>query len=601
MIYLDKLRWDNCFSYGANNEVNLAETRLTQIVGLNGTGKSSIPLILEEVLYGKNSKGVKKGDIANRLVNSGYSIYLRFFSEGSCYEVDYTRKGATAKVKLLCNGEDISSHTSTATYVTLQGIIGLDFKTFSQLVYQNTNTSLQFLTATDTTRKKFLIDLLSLEHYSEYFEVFKSKSKTTNDEVQLLEGQKRAVESWLAENQLDIEEELSLHEIPEINQEDLAYSKYLDSKITIIEQTNSSIRRNNQYKELLKAININDSKAYINSNTLFDESEATEHLGSIRSSLANSKSIIAKIENLKDTCYACGQSIDISDQLAILGKEKQTYEKLSKEYKEAKEKLDLIKESNSTYTNHVNKVKEWEELYRSIDHSLPIDLEVKETLQQELTELNSKIKELKKQIQTLTAKNEQIKSHNAQVKLVKSQKASMLAKRDAISNELSSKIEELKYLEVLKKAFSTNGLVAYKIENLVKDLEDLTNQYLAELSGGRFTLQFVINNDKLNVDVTDNGTSVDIMSLSSGELARVNTSTLLAIRRLMASISRAKINVLFLDEVINVLDEGGREKLVEVLLEEDLNTFLVSHQWEHPLLEKMHIIKHGGVSRIEGG
>jgi ABC-type molybdenum transport system ATPase subunit/photorepair protein PhrA len=69
----------------------------------------------------------------------------------------------------------------------------------------------------------------------------------------------------------------------------------------------------------------------------------------------------------------------------------------------------------------------------------------------------------------------------------------------------------------------------------------------------------------------------------------------------MASISRAKINVLFLDEVINVLDEGGREKLVEVLLEEDLNTFLVSHQWEHPLLEKMHIVKHGGISRIEGG
>ena len=34
-------------------------------------------------------------------------------------------------------------------------------------------------------------------------------------------------------------------------------------------------------------------------------------------------------------------------------------------------------------------------------------------------------------------------------------------------------------LEILKKAFSTNGLLAYKIENLVKDLEQLTNEYLA--------------------------------------------------------------------------------------------------------------------------
>ena len=50
----------------------------------------------------------------------------------------------------------------------------------------------------------------------------------------------------------------------------------------------------------------------------------------------------------------------------------------------------------------------------------------------------------------------------------------------------------------------------------------------------------------------------------------------------MSSISKSKINILFLDEVINVLDESGREKLVEVLLQEDLNTYVVSHGWTHP-------------------
>ena len=76
------------------------------------------------------------------------------------------------------------------------------------------------------------------------------------------------------------------------------------------------------------------------------------------------------------------------------------------------------------------------------------------------------------------------------------------------------------HLEVLKKAFSTNGLLAYKIENLVKELEELTNHYLAELSDGRFTLEFVVSNDKLNVQITDNGNIVDILALSSGELAK---------------------------------------------------------------------------------
>ena len=102
------------------------------------------------------------------------------------------------------------------------------------------------------------------------------------------------------------------------------------------------------------------------------------------------------------------------------------------------------------------------------------------------------------------------------------------------------------------------------------------------------------------MQITDNGNIVDILALSSGELARVNTATLIAIRKLMSSISKSRINILFLDEVINVLDETGREKLVEVLLgEENLNTYVVSHGWTHPLLEKIEVVKRENVSALE--
>jgi len=42
MITLKILKWSNCFSYGEGNELDLASTRLTQILGYNGAGKSSI-------------------------------------------------------------------------------------------------------------------------------------------------------------------------------------------------------------------------------------------------------------------------------------------------------------------------------------------------------------------------------------------------------------------------------------------------------------------------------------------------------------------------------------------------------------------------------
>ena len=159
MITLEKLTWNNCFSYGSDNTIDLQKNTLTQLIGTNGAGKSSIPLILEEVLFNKNSKGIKKADIANRQVNNGYDITLDFSVNEDDYHIDVARR-ASIKVKLLKNGEDISSHTATNTYKTVEEIIGIDFKTFSQIVYQNTNASLQFLTATDTNRKKFLIDLL---------------------------------------------------------------------------------------------------------------------------------------------------------------------------------------------------------------------------------------------------------------------------------------------------------------------------------------------------------------------------------------------------------------------------------------------------------
>jgi len=166
---------------------------------------------------------------------------------------------------------------------------------------------------------------------------------------------------------------------------------------------------------------------------------------------------------------------------------------------------------------------------------------------------------------------------------------------------MKTREEKATHLEILKKAFSTNGLLAYKIENLVKDLEEITNDYLAEFSDGRFAINFVVENDKLNVEVSDNGNIIDILALSSGELARVNIATLVAIRKLMASISRSQINVLFLDEVNQALDEVGKEKVVEVLLkEENLNTYMVSHGWTHPLLEKIEITKIDNISYLEG-
>ena len=116
MITIKNITWSNWFSYGENNSLNLEEYKVTQIVGKNGTGKSSIPVIIGEILYGKNNLGKTKQKIFNRYLDKAtVAATLEFTKDEDEYLIDFSRK-TTIKLLLLKNGEDISSHSATNTY-----------------------------------------------------------------------------------------------------------------------------------------------------------------------------------------------------------------------------------------------------------------------------------------------------------------------------------------------------------------------------------------------------------------------------------------------------------------------------------------------------
>ena len=306
------------------------------------------------------------------------------------------------------------------------------------------------------------------------------------------------------------------------------------------------------------------------------------------------------MKDLHGVCPTCSQIIDEDKTTELVANNKRIIHNCQFEINKINQEISLIEEQNTRYELKVKKQKEFEDLIRSIDKSLPSDLIDENELRTELELVRNEIKQITDSIKIIAAENQKAEKFNTRLQIILEQSEKFTKELLENTKKLEEVQKQTTNLEILKKAFSTNGLLAYKIENLVKELEELTNNYLAELADGRFTIQFVINNDKLNVEITDNGNIVDILALSSGELARVNTATLLAIRRLMSSISKTKINILFLDEVINVLDEQGREKLVEVLIkEEELNTYLVSHGWTHPLLHKVDVVKKNNISFLE--
>ena len=597
MITLQKLKWDNCFSYGSGNELQLDDNTVTQIIGTNGMGKSSIPLIIEEVLYNKNSKGIKKADIPNRYINKGYNIYLSFMKDGIDYAITVERSN-NIKVKLEKSGEDISSHTATNTYKSIQDIIGVDFKTFSQLVYQNTNASLQFLTATDSNRKKFLIDLLHLEHYVELFDIFKDASRTTGLTIASVSSKLATVEKWLEDNKLSDTNILPLLDFEDDTSEDEKALASLTMELQNISEKNKKISRNNQYKSMIQGIDITAINASdITSLESYDGLQS--EVGSLKAVAAGAQRLLTKLQGLGDHCPTCEQSVDNSFKQGLIDAEAEKASSATSRVQELTNEIEGIKRNNSIFTANTKAAESWADLYRSIEQGLQSEPVDKGELDGSISRLQSRIQESRGRLELVSKENENRTRRNTRIQVIQEQTDKFTDQLNKCQAELDEYSKLDNNLEVLKKAFSTNGLLAYKIENLVKELEELTNEYLGELSDGRFTLEFVVSNDKLNVQITDNGNIVDILALSSGELARVNTATLIAIRKLMSSISKSRINILFLDEVINVLDDAGREKMVEVLLKEDLNTYIVSHGWTHPLLEKIEVVKNGNVSGLE--
>ena len=465
-------------------------------------------------------------------------------------------------------------------------------------MYQNTNASLQFLTATDTNRKKFLIDLLHLENYVELFDIFKEAARVVSLEINGIQAKLDTIEKWLADNKLGDTNILPMLDLPISSDEDEKQFRHLTKEIENISEKNKKISNNNQLKRLLGQINLEEAQSCtVTEKKSYDSLQA--QVGTHTQVAAGSQRLIEKLNKLGDVCPTCEQEVDPTFKQSLVQTEAEKVTKAEKEIERITEEIRRIKNDNKEFEQAQKLEADWKDLYRSIDKSLPPILLDKQELESRLQSVRAQLLERKSELENTAKENERRTRHNTRITVIQEQTDAFLKELAEFQDVLEKQEGLLSNLDILKKSFSTNGLLAYKIENLVKELEELANTYLAELSDGRFTLEFVVSNDKLNVQVEDDGKIVDILALSSGELARVNTATLIAIRKLMSSISKSRLNILFLDEVIAVLDDTGREKLVEVLLNEDLNTYIVSHGWTHPLLEKKEVVKEENISRLE--
>ena len=605
-ITLSNLQFSNMFSYGKENSLDLNRSRITQLTAPNGSGKSSIAMIIQEILFNKNIKGIKKTDILNRWTkDKQWTGSIEFDIDGASYSVAVQRSGASTKVQLLKCGIDISDHKVLDTYKKIQELLGINFEIFSQLTYQSSVDLLEFLKATDTNRKKFLINLFNLEKYIMIGDKIKVQAQSLDKEFSIQKGELKSVEDFL--NSTVVPEKKVFAKVVEVDPTIQQRIGVLEQEVKNYKQTCMKIDKNNMYKDEIAQLTFHSGMRKPEEFQFYDEYQTLKSdLIVLKSKMEADEKSLDEID-LTDICPSCGQQMDVSHLQKLKEELKEKNKKDHETYNNAMVKASAWSSEITAYNNELriyndnqNTIKKFEQLSQLFDKSIPVDYPNIDQINAELDNLKSTYLKQITKAEEDNRYNESIAAHNAKVDALTEQKNEFLIRQKSLKDSILSKSNKINSLNILKKAFSTSGIVAFKLENLTKELEVSINYYLSLLSDGQFQVEFTLDKEKLNISVINNGISTPIETVSGGEFSRIQTSILLAIRSLLSKLGGSSINLLFLDEITGVLDDEGKDKLIEVLQnEDDLNVFLISHDFTHPLIDKISIVKNDNISSIQ--
>ena len=316
-ITLKDLTINNMFSYGEDNTLDLNSSDITQLTASNGSGKSTIALIIQEILFGKNIKGIKKGDILNRYGNGkAWSGSLSFNVDEEPYVVSVSRSGNSGKVNF-CNGTtDLTEHKVLDTYKKIAEVLGMDFEIFSQLTYQSSTDLLDFIKATDTNRKKFLINLFGLEKYIAIGDTLKLKISEVEKDLNKLDGELNGINRFLEEANIGDKKELK--EVPIINEAIREELGLIQTELKQYVDQCKRIDKNNLLLSDRDALKFDMSLKSPEVNpTLFEELETLQNdVSKTKNHIDNVNKQLKAIDTA-DSCYACGQPIDNSHAMQM--------------------------------------------------------------------------------------------------------------------------------------------------------------------------------------------------------------------------------------------------------------------------------------------
>lgn len=586
-----------------------------QIDQNNGCGKSVIFLDgVMFVFYGVVSReDFKMADIPYRYGGKKRCVVVLNFEidmNGKSVPAKITRSINPSKLVVEVDGVDVSqSHSKTTQeYIVKEILGGISIDVFKNSIAMRLDKSKSFMSMGKPEREKFIGGVFDLTYLKEAEKMAREEYNHLHKDILGLEGKVSVLVPRVTHIEGQIQESIEELKSKKVEQEHnlSRLNKAIDEFVTTEAPIELSIDDETSAIDAKFKI-LNDKELKIK-----DDCATIERSGkALKSDIARLKSDNDKDElsNLKDeqskVCPTCERDMDEDCMHGI--------------QKVIKGRIIAIAGRENEIELKTKAIEESREEYAKVSESLKKGVKIREILNKQRSEINSRITANQTEIRNhtqymgkLVLLNQKRDSYVAEIakgddnSVVDRQTADLLQTQTELSNirlDLAAKSKKLEVLNHVKVLYSDQGIRRSILGNIVTLFNNNVNLYLRRLEAP-CTVEF---DDTFNYQLkTLGGIEIPYGSLSGGESLRVTTALAFTFKDILRIQNQISFSISIYDEWFDVaIDERGLEVVGEILKERkenyDETPYIITHRTQLQIEDSqtLTVVKENNTSIIE--
>ena len=547
MILFKTIKWRNFLSTGNQfTEVDFQDAKTNLIVGTNGSGKSTILDALTFVLYNKPFRKINKPQLINSVNEKDCLVEIEFSIGNKEYKVVRGIKPNIFEIWIDGKVQDQDSAAQDQQKKLEEGILKLNYKSFTQTVILGSATFVPFMQLTSSNRREIVEDLLDIKIFSTMNNLLKDRIRKTNELVR-----EYSIKKDMVEEKIEMQENF-------ITNLDESGKERIQKKEDSIKSIENEIDELNTDNEATLEIIERDLKPKLED--LNNSKSSLKKLNSIKSKLEQKIQTLVsehKFFQENSVCPTCTQSIEEQFRLDKIVDIEEKSKELNDGYRELEDAINVEQEKDEQFLSYSTEISK-----------LNNDITTNNV---KITGLNKQIRNLGNEIQEIT---EQIQNRNSERKVLEN----LIKDLESIEKQRSNEKEQISYYEFAHSLMKDGGVKSKIIKKYLPLMNQQINKYLQMMD---FYINFTLDEEFKEVIKSPVHEDFSYESFSEGEKMRIDLSLLFTWRDIAKLRNSASTNLLILDEIFDSsLDGAGTDFFTNIIryVIQDAHVFVISHK-----------------------